>query len=42
MTISQIADIHYRTPRSISYKLKKLGLISNNILSRGYYEYKNS
>lgn len=42
MTISQIADIHYRTPGSISYKLKKLGLISNNILSRGYYEYKNS
>jgi hypothetical protein len=42
MTISQIADIHHRTPGSISYKLKNLGLITHNTLSRGYFEYKNS
>jgi len=42
MTISQIADIHHRTPGSISYKLKNLGLITHNTLSRGYLEYKNS
>lgn len=42
MTISQIADIHRRTPGSISYKLKNLGLITHNTLSRGYVEYKNS
>ena len=42
MTISQIADIHHRTPGSISYKLKSLGLITHNALSRGYLEYKNS
>lgn len=42
MTISQIADIHRRTPGSISYKLKNLGLITNTMLSRGYLDYKNS
>ena len=42
MTISQIADIHHRTPGSISYKLKRLGLITHNTLSRGYLDYKNS
>jgi len=42
MTISQIADIHHRTPGSISYKLKNLGLITHNTLSRGYLDYKNS
>uniref|UniRef100_A0A6C0K3P6 Uncharacterized protein n=1 Tax=viral metagenome TaxID=1070528 RepID=A0A6C0K3P6_9ZZZZ len=42
MTISQIADIHKRTPGCISYKLKNLGLITHNTLSRGYIEYKNS
>ena len=42
MTISQIADIHNRTPGSISYKLKNLGLITHNTLSRGYLDYKNS
>jgi hypothetical protein len=42
MTISQIADIHRRTPGSISYKLKTLGLITNNTQARGYLEYKNS
>jgi len=42
MTISQIADLHNRTPGSISYKLKKIGLITHNTLSRGYLDYKNS
>ena len=42
MTISQIADIHNRTPGSISYKLKNIGLITHNTLSRGYLDYKNS
>ena len=42
MTISQIADIHHRTPGSISYKLQSLGIISHNKFSRGYINYKNS
>jgi hypothetical protein len=42
MTISQIADIHHRTPGSISYKLQSLGIISNNKFARGYINYKNS
>jgi DNA-binding transcriptional regulator GbsR (MarR family) len=42
MTVSEIADIHRRTPGSISYKLKNLGIIVHNILSRGYSEYKSS
>ena len=42
MTISQIADIHHRTPGSISYKLKSLGIVIHNTLTRGYLEYRNS
>jgi hypothetical protein len=42
MTISEIADAHFRTPGSISYKLKKMGLITHNTLARGYLEYKES
>jgi isopenicillin N synthase-like dioxygenase len=42
LTISQIGDIHHRTPGSISYKLKNLGIITHSTLSRGYLEYKNS
>lgn len=42
MTISQIGDIHHRTPGSISFKLQNLGLIKHNALARGYPEYKNS
>ncbi len=42
MTICQLADIHRRTPGSISYKLKNIGIIQHNILSRGYSEYKTS
>jgi len=41
-TISQIGDNHHRTPGSISYKLKNLGIITHNTLSRGYFDYKNS
>jgi hypothetical protein len=42
LTISEIADIHRRTPGSISYKLIKFGIIANNKQARGYDEYKNS
>lgn len=42
MTISQIADIHQRTPGVVSYKLKGLGYIDSNTLARGYSEYKKS
>ena len=42
MTISEIADTHFRTPGSISYKLQKMGLITHNTLARGYQEYKQS
>ena len=42
MTISEIADIHRRTPGSISYKLQKLEIITNNTSARGYSEYKQS
>ena len=41
-SISEIADIHKRTPGSISYKLKSMGIINDNKLSRGYEEYRNS
>jgi len=42
MTISEIADIHRRTPSSIGYKVKSIGLIERYNLSRGYMDYKNS
>jgi hypothetical protein len=42
MTISEIADIHFRTPGSIAYKLKNMKLITHNTLARGYQEYKES
>jgi len=42
MTISEIADIHRRTPGSIGYKIKNIGLIEHITLSRGYIDYKNS
>jgi hypothetical protein len=42
MNIIEIADLHRRTPGSISYKLISLGIISNSTESRGYMEYKNS
>lgn len=42
MTVSQIADIHRRTPGSIHYKLKSLGIILHGTLSRGYMDYIHS
>ena len=42
MTISQIGEIHLRTPGSISYKLKSMGIINISTEARGYNEYKNS
>ena len=42
MTIAEIADIHRRTPGSISHKLKNIDIISHYTISRGYSEYKNS
>jgi len=42
LTITQIADIHKRTPGCISYKLKNLGLIIHNSVARGYPEYRTS
>lgn len=42
MTISEIADIHRRTPGVISYKLKSMGIITHNTFARGYSNYKNS
>ena len=42
MTINEIADLHYRTPGSISYRLKYLGLVNDTRTARGYEEYKNS
>jgi hypothetical protein len=42
LTVSQIADIHRRTPGSIGHKLKKIGLVTHFTLCRGYIDYKNS
>lgn len=42
MSISEIGDIHQRTPGSISYKLKGLGYIETTTSARGYSEYKAS
>lgn len=40
--VNEIADIHRRTPGSISYRLKTLGIIDNHLLARGYDNYRNS
>ena len=42
MTIIQIADTHRRTPGSISYTLRNMGIIPLTNLARGYLEYKDS
>ena len=42
MTISQIADVHRRTPGSISWKLKNIGVITTTASARGYSDYKDS
>jgi hypothetical protein len=38
LTISEIADIHRRTPGSISCKLKAIGAIYHSSLCRCYFE----
>ncbi len=42
LTICQMANIHRRTPGSIAYKLKKIGVIEGMFVARGYTEYKQS
>jgi hypothetical protein len=42
MNISEIADIHQRTPGSIAYKLQYMGSVTNTALVRGYADYKAS
>lgn len=42
LSIIDIGNTHKRTPGCIAYKLKNLGLIVHNTLSRGYREYKTS
>jgi hypothetical protein len=42
LTISQIGDLHRRRPGSISYMLKKMGIITHNAQARGYPEYVSS
>ena len=42
LSIIDIGNKHKRTPGCIAYKLKNLGLIVHNALSRGYTEYKTS
>ena len=42
LSIIDIGNKHKRTPGCIAYKLKNLGLIVHNTLSRGYTEYKTS
>ena len=42
LTISQIGDAHRRRPGSISYMLKKIGIITHNAQARGYPEYVSS
>ena len=42
MTISQIGDLHRRTPGSISYALKRIDVIADTTLARGYSDYKES
>jgi len=42
LSISEIADIHRRTPGSIAFKLKNIDLIPHYTVSRGYSEYIHS
>jgi hypothetical protein len=41
LTISQIGDIHKRTPGSIAFKLWSLKVLENYRHARGYEDYKN-
>jgi len=42
LTIIQIGDIHKRTPGGITWQLKRLKLLNNNVEARGYQEYRDS
>jgi hypothetical protein len=42
LTISEIGDIHKRTPGGIGYQLKRMNLIVTNEEARGYEEYRSS
>jgi hypothetical protein len=42
LDILQCANIHKRTPGSIAFKLKIMGIVVNHQLARGYKEYKTS
>jgi len=42
LTISQIGDLHRRTPGQIGYALKRIGLVTHNTKVRGYAEYRES
>ena len=42
LTISQMGDIHKRTPGAVAFAIKRLGLITCNQNARGYPEYKRS
>lgn len=42
LSIMELGILHKRTPGSISYKLKNMGIINHNTLARGYKNYKNS
>jgi hypothetical protein len=41
LSILDIADLHRRTPGSIAYKLKSMGVISDASMARGYAAYKS-
>jgi len=42
MSVSEIADLHRRTPGAIAFRLKAIGIVSMHTESRGYEDYKNS
>ena len=42
LSVSEIADIHRRTPGAIACRLKNINVIVAHTLARGYSEYKNS
>lgn len=41
-SVTEIADLHKRTPGVVAYKLKSLGLVKTVTAVRGYKEYKKS
>jgi IS30 family transposase len=42
LSIIEIANIHKRTPGTISYQLKKHNIFEKNTDARGYVDYRNS